>query len=314
MFKVKQLSRRFTLVELLVVIGVISILSALLLPALSMARNSGKQVFCLNNMKQLALGFALYANQYDDTIVPGRFGGFTASGESGKHAYDVGNGYKYRPRWYCQLGSAVNMYPFSEPSPLKEDDNTQVVDNDAFLCPASDPRMANGRNFGYGYNFQFLGNSRGNQTKTDYVNYPIKLTDIRSQTVMFADSMGTAAGNEKRRGYDNGLLTYSDGKTGGLDKIGNHGWALDPPRLLDGISDFCDNDNRGAANRSAPDPRHPGLRTNAAFCDGSASSFKLDELGYELPSNFSRYTGVVGLNGNNQLFSGDGSDKLPPPK
>lgn len=304
----------FTLVELLVVIGVIAILLAMMFPVLGIARNSAKQAYCLGNMKQLALGFNLYANQYDGTIVPGRFGGYTASGENGKVAYWVGNGYKYRPRWYCQLGAAVKMYPFKAPSPLKEDDNTQLVDNDAFLCPADDMRMANGRNFGYGYNFQFLGNSRGNQAGTDYVNYPVKIADITANTVCFADSMGTAAGNVKRKPYDEGLLSYSDGSTGGLDKVGNHGWALDPPRLIDGISDFCDNDNRGAVNRSAPDPRHPGLRANVAFCDGSADAFKLDELGYELPGVFNRFNGSIGLNGNNAMFSGKGTDVLPPPK
>ncbi|MBN1864635.1 MAG: type II secretion system protein [Victivallales bacterium] len=307
-------NKAFTLIELLVVVGVIAILLALTFPALSYVKNLAKQSFCLNNMKQLALGFNLYANEYDGTIVPGRFGGFTASGESGKVAYWVGNGYKYRPRWYAQLGAAVKMYPFSNPSPLPADDNTQLVDNDAFLCPAPEIKMANGRNFGYGYNFQFLGNNRGNQAKTDYVNFPVKIADIKADTVCFADSMGTAAGNAERRPYDEGQLTYSDGKTAGLDKIGNHGWALDPPRLIDGLSDFCDNDNRGAINRSAPDPRHPGLRTNVAFCDGSAQSFKLDELGYEIPGTFTRFRGAVGLNGNNSMFSGKGMDVLPPPK
>ncbi len=60
-------TRGFTLIELLVVIAIIAILAAILFPVFARARKKAFQASCQSNLKQLALGFAMYVSDYDET-------------------------------------------------------------------------------------------------------------------------------------------------------------------------------------------------------------------------------------------------------
>jgi prepilin-type N-terminal cleavage/methylation domain-containing protein/prepilin-type processing-associated H-X9-DG protein len=62
--------RGFTLIELLVVIAIIAILAAILMPVFAKARESARKSACLSNLKQIGTGAMMYAQDYDEKILP----------------------------------------------------------------------------------------------------------------------------------------------------------------------------------------------------------------------------------------------------
>ncbi len=71
----KSYRKAFTLIELLVVISIIAVLMAIMMPALSRARESSKRIMCMNNLKGFTVCWSLYAQDNNDKIPSGRTNG-----------------------------------------------------------------------------------------------------------------------------------------------------------------------------------------------------------------------------------------------
>jgi prepilin-type N-terminal cleavage/methylation domain-containing protein/prepilin-type processing-associated H-X9-DG protein len=293
----------FTLIELLVVVAIIGLLISILLPSLSAARQTSRSAVCGSRLRQLGIGWTMYADQSKGVAVPGRPARFA---DNSQNVYYVGNGYHWRPRWYVRMGAESGFFAFNEPSPDSAQDNTKLIDgSDVFLCPEVSDRR-NNRNSPYGYNYQFLGNARfrGGQEARGFVNFPVSADRLRSaSTLMAADALGTAAGKPANLRTEYRLDGTSD-----LFAVGNHAWSLDPPRLT-ATSDSCDDSNRGPEHRSAPELRHRG-KTNSLFCDGHVSAETYKSLGYV--ENGDGSIAAMHADATNRLFSGSGGDDDPP--
>jgi prepilin-type N-terminal cleavage/methylation domain-containing protein/prepilin-type processing-associated H-X9-DG protein len=152
------LRRGFTLIELLVVIAIIAILAALLLPALSAAKKKACQTQCLNNMKQLGLGFMLYIGENDDTFPA------WASAHDGFHLEDwiyyqtnsTFKGVTYnlsQSPIFTQLGGVGSTAIFR--CPMDQDDSGRIA------AAAADP---SGRGpYYYSYTLIALGKAEANK-------------------------------------------------------------------------------------------------------------------------------------------------------
>lgn len=287
--------RAFTLLEVLVAIGVIGVLIAILIPSLSSARNQSRSTVCQTNLRTLGQGWGMYSDENHDIMVPGRLprhydGGFS---NEANH-YTVSTGVKYRPRWPVLMQPYVGAPALEKPLTYRDRQNYH---SPVYVCPSASD-WTDERNAAYGYNYQFLGSHR---VSSDKLRKLAQRSRIRNtgKTVVIADSMGSAASfpSRERLPYENSTREER--------RRGNYGWLIDPPRLESGSSRA----GGPGSKRSAPDPRHRD-RVNVVFVDDHAELLSLHDLGYGVKPD-----GLVvdsGHDAHNRLFSGTSEDSDPP--
>ena len=249
--------RAFTLIELLVVIAIIAILAALLLPALSKAKQKAKASACLNNMKQIMTATKIYVDDNHGTMIP----------------LWVEQGAAGMPAWTYDAATFVVQNPQNPgteylwwPDKLRLD-NLLTAQN-VFNCPAltQPATLAHGQSgsskytLGIGMNYPEYGHIIPANGNPDLVYGTAAENQVTrpTQSIAFADA---------------GFISNPDDDYD--DWVETPAMADTYFRVPSDTKDYPGND----FTRSVP--RHD-KRLNAAFFDGHVELMRNSDIGYDL--------------------------------
>jgi len=212
-------SRGFTLIELLVVMAILSILMALLLPAIQSAKEKARSNVCLQHMRQIAFAINIFANEHEDCLPHAGRMGRNPSVDDGGYVY--GGNYVGFPQNAdaCQRIRIEDgviweyVYPGKERFKKMPDEWYTNPQKNVYLCTSACP-AGKARGFSYAMNC-YLESFQGTDTWTGELG--VRLTQIKntSRTIMLVDETGESCNDGHFMPHSNFDVLTSDHNGGG---------------------------------------------------------------------------------------------------